>query len=376
MDGFRLVDGEENPARVVQGATQARAEWAAPAAPGHGSTPLMILQHVKSIVWLGTLAAGSTMAWSIQDFARHRAELATGVGREERLQVLNDVEAPPPPANRVVDYGLVTRVFHRMNWTGKPDPEVAAPGPGDEAPALAAARVVDLLDILMVQVDIGDSAGSLAVAAFTDPLLRAAVKEREDCILRLGTRLTDPHSDCRVTAITVEGVEFSFDDEERGKELIPPKAPPGKGPRIVVVGPDGAMRSRLGQRQAGPSGKSWCPSPPKENEYPLDPKTLVDMRDNYPSILSRDIATRVHRNPTTGRADGIEITMVRAGSLPASHGMVEGEVLKSINEHQVTSKSDAINYVKKEADHTDTWVAVFERRGRLITRTYHSPAGE
>ena len=61
-------------------------------------------------------------------------------------------------------------------------------------------------------------------------------------------------------------------------------------------------------------------------------------------------------------------------SIPAQAGLTEGEVLKSINGHKVTSVNDAIAYVKANANATDTWVAVFEKQGREFTRTYHSPS--
>ena len=79
------------------------------------------------------------------------------------------------------------------------------------------------------------------------------------------------------------------------------------------------------------------------------------------------------RDPQTGSVVGLRVTHVAPNSIPEAHGLVEGEVVKSINGHPVTSLNSAIAYVKKEAATTDRWIVVIERQGREYTRTYHSP---
>ena len=340
----------------------------------------MNIQRIKGIVWVGTLLAGAYLAWSVSEVLQNKQVLAEGVSKQARLDVLNDVEEPPPPENNLVAYTEVTRVFHAMNWTGKPDPVVVAPRPEDEVLKPVKTPISQLLAVLVVKVDTGDAAGSRAVVAFTDPALKAVAKDREDHVLRVGSKLAGKHSYASVSAITAEGVEFSFEEEGREKELVPTVAFPNGGPGIVMAGAGGAI---LPAKSAGiRTSQNPIPYRPKEtleiakNEWQLGYETMEGLNDDYSKILSQDVSTRPHRNPSTGRVDGIEITRVKAGSLPAAHGISEGEVLKSINGHEVTGRSDAINFVKKEADHTDTWVAVFEKRGRLITRTYHSPPPE
>ena len=61
------------------------------------------------------------------------------------------------------------------------------------------------------------------------------------------------------------------------------------------------------------------------------------------------------------------------GSLPASHGVTKGEIIKSINGHKVTSVNEAIAYVKQESDHTTVWVVEIEKGGITYFRTYETP---
>ena len=110
----------------------------------------------------------------------------------------------------------------------------------------------------------------------------------------------------------------------------------------------------------------------RKNEYQVGLDDIQELNDDYSRILSQDLRYRTHRG-SDGRVDGIQITNVKPGSLPARHGVTGGEIIKSINGHPVKSVNEAIAYVKQEAEKTDTWVVVFEKQGRTYTRTYHSP---
>ena len=81
----------------------------------------------------------------------------------------------------------------------------------------------------------------------------------------------------------------------------------------------------------------------------------------------------MHRDPRTGKFDGIEIQSVQAGGIAARHGAKEGDIIKSINGHPVTSSSEAITFVKNNQESTSTWIVVVENKGRERTVTYESP---
>jgi hypothetical protein len=341
----------------------------------------MNFQRIKAITWLGTLLVGAYLAWSVTEFLRHQDLLSAQVTPDEQLALLDNIEVPPPPSTSLVDYDFVSKTFHDMNWTGKAAPKPTEPRIAEGEIEAPTTPVSDLLSVLLIQVDTRDEKGSLGFVKYLDSALAGAVTSPDDRILRIESKLSGRYSHIRVSAITVEGIEFSFDgDEEREKELVPPVAFPSDAPEIVKVGSGGAIMP------AAPSGIEVNSNPPPfrpertfvmgTNQYLLGTEDLARMDEDYSRILSQDMRYSTHRDPVTGDVDGLEIDSVKKGSLPAQHGLTDGEVLKSVNGHRVTGVSDLMNFVREESAKTDTWVAVFEKRGREFTRTYKSPPPE
>jgi type II secretory pathway component PulC len=173
------------------------------------------------------------------------------------------------------------------------------------------------------------------------------------------------------------GFEQNEGEEARTAETVPPVAFEGSH-GVVLVGDGGVIQpTRPGGAQIGHlAAPRWKPNRTQQvsaNLFQLGTEDVAEFNESYAEILAKDIDYKQYRNPKTGQVDGIEITKVAKGSLPASHGVQEGEVLKSINGHKVTTVNEAIAYVKKNADTTSEWVAVFERNGREVVRTYKSP---
>jgi hypothetical protein len=240
-------------------------------------------------------------------------------------------------------------------------------------------RVETLLKVLAIKVDTTRPQESRAYVKFTD-LKLAAHGEKDDTILRPEKRLFAPYQDIRVAAITGEGVVFAFDDGRPNETVAtPPLASAGHSDlRVVPVGPEGVIKPQAnrGVMDAPADLPVWRPeeiTQIRRNEYQAGIKTVEELNRDYSTILSRDINCSSHKDPRTGALDGIKINRVAPNSIPAQAGLTEGEVLKSINGHKVTSVNDAIAYVKANANATDTWTAVFEKQGREFTRTYHSP---
>jgi hypothetical protein len=336
----------------------------------------MKIQRLKGLFWLGSLAVGGYLAYYVVDFLREKPALEQILTVEKQQAVLAPIKKPAEPEINVVDSKLISKYFREMDWTGKPPPEKpveAAPVP-KEAPKVA---VKDLLKVLAVKVDLVNSTQSLGWVKFTNQELALKETSREDRILRIEERLPAPHAGVRVQDITVEGIVFAFDDPEREPETLAPSDYPSERGRIIVVEPGGVIMPAVDPqiRQIA----DYQPYRPerttviKKNEYQIGTGTLQELDADYPRILSRDVRYRTHRDKKTGAVDGIEILGVEPDSLPAQHGLSDGEILKSINGHKVTSVNDAIAYVKSNAETTDTWVAVFEKQGREFTRTYHSP---
>lgn len=337
----------------------------------------MNIQRWKGIVWLGSLVVGGGLVYYVYDFLKHKAELSEEVSSEQLAAVLDSVKKPPAEKSEVVDYTSIQRVFHEFDWTGKPPPEVVErTGPAEEQKPLKVA-ISSLLTVLAIKVDTSKPEKSVAYVKFLDPKL-ALHTAKDDPILRPDERLFDPFADVRVEAITASGVVFAFDDAEREKETVPTSSVQRGDLGIVMVGPEGAILPQL-QKQidaASPALPPWRPeqlTQLRKNEWQIGTETLEVLDRDYSRILSRDISYSTYKNPRTGATEGLKINKIAPDSIPAQAGLTEGEILKSINGHKVTSVNDAIAYVKANANATDTWTALFEKQGREFTRTYKSP---
>lgn len=338
----------------------------------------MNIQRWKGIVWLGSLAVGGALVFYVFDFLKSKESLAQEVSDEQLSAVLDSVKKPPVEKSDVVEYSSIQRVFHEIDWTGKPKAVAPPPGPDQGPKATPKVAVSSLLKVLAIKVDTGKPDRSVAYVKFVDPKLMVHT-EKEDPILRPDERLFAPYEDVRVEAITPEGVVFAFDDAAREKETVPTLSAERGDLGIVMVGPGGAILPQLQSRieNAAPDTPTWRPeqlTQIRKNEWQVGTETLAELDRDYSRILSRDVSYSTYKNPRTGATDGIKITRVSPNSIPAQAGLTEGEVLKSINGHRVTSVNDAIAYVKANANDTDTWTAVFEKQGREFTRTYRSPA--
>jgi PDZ domain-containing protein len=339
----------------------------------------MNIQRWKGMVWLGSLAVGGFLVFYVYDFLRKKEALAEEIPDEVLVAVLDGVKKPEEHKSDVVDLDAMKRVFFTHDWTGKEKEKPVAPTPGGGPVVVPKVAVGTLLKVLAIKVDLSRPEKSVAYVKFVEPKLAVHV-EKEDVILRPDERLFAPFQDVRVKNITGKGVVFAFDDEARGEETVttsPYLAMRGEL-GIVMVGPEGAILPQV-QKQidsASPELAPWNPeqlTQVRKNEFQVGTETLKELDRDYSRILSRDIDYQTWKNPRTGASDGIKINRVVPGSIPDQAGLTEGEVLKSINGHKVTSVNDAIAFVKANANGTQEWVAVFEKQGREFTRTYRSP---
>src|SRR5262245_4326383 len=197
----------------------------------------MNVHRWKGLSWICSFALGGALAWTVYDFLMQKAALEQHVSKEEQEAVLQSVVAPPVPKEDVVDYNQGVRPsFINLNWTGKPPPppaEVAKPSqvqvPKDP--------IEKLLSVLVIQVDTTDPKGSLAYVRYIDANLIRNAKKAEDSILREGEKLAAPHDYASVGSITLEGVQFKFEDANRPAELVRPLEYASTRGSIVKVGP-------------------------------------------------------------------------------------------------------------------------------------------
>jgi len=340
----------------------------------------MNIQRWKGLIWLGSAAVGAFLAFYVSDFLRKKEGLAKEIPDQELTAVLDGVKRPPEQKTDVIDYTAIKHVFHEADWTGKERAKPVAQTDGEKPPPVVKKPVSELLKVLAIKVDLGKPERSVAYVKYVDTKLSASVQAgASEAILRPEQRLASPYQDIRVEAITGDGVVFAFDEAERPNETVEPPAYTSavRGDLgIVMVGPEGAIMPLLQRQIEDSPAAPWRPEELTQlhkNEWQVGTGTLEALDRDYSRILSRDIQYSTYKNPRTGATEGIKINYIAPNSIPAQAGLSEGEVLKSINGHKVTSVNDAIAFVKASANTTDTWTAVFEKQGREVTRTYHSP---
>jgi membrane-associated protease RseP (regulator of RpoE activity) len=194
-------------------------------------------------------------------------------------------------------------------------------------------------------------------------------------LMHEGDRLSPPHDKAKIESIGADGVTFVFDEPGREKETLVPAEFDVKAP-IVQVSPNGVILPALNSKIARGKPAAFNPAHTiaiGKDRYVLGREDMEYLNQNYPEVLGTQIRWERHQDPRTGRYDGIEIKDVAPGSLAAQHGAQEGDVIKSINGHAVTSVQEAITFAKNNAGKYTTWEIVVESHGQTKTITYQSP---
>jgi hypothetical protein len=334
----------------------------------------MNIGQIKSASWtvagLLTLGLGAYV-WS---FVSTLEDRRANPDPDQVRAHLSSVEPVAAKNDGGVKYDDVRRLFNDMNWTGAVKAPVVevAPTQVDLKPEVVPIR--ELVRVLWVQVDLGNPAGSSVFLKYK-PKAKVENKGLGGYVLHEGDTLASPHQGIELASITAEGVSFSFTDPERAPETLFPAEFDARA-QIVQVGPDGILQPTATGGIPRRVGAPFVPgktTPLGRDRYRLGTEDLQQASDNYLDILSNDVQLRQHRDPRTGRYDGIEITDVSPGSFAERHGATQGDVVKSINGHAVNSTNEAINFVKINKDKYSTWEVVIENKGKTRTVTYESP---
>jgi hypothetical protein len=347
----------------------------------------MNIGQVKILSWgsAGLLAGGLGLYvfLFITDLEQKRS-LPNGKDVEKVLEAVQPVKAK---ASDLVSYEDIRRLYlpscerckdnkscRHLNWTGKappPPPTAQEPTEPVKPPKVP---VAELIRIAMVQVDLAGPSQSFVFMKYRPKAGVQSAGAAGGFVLHEGDRLASPHDGIRVEKIAAEGVAFAFDEEGREGEIVTPSEFDLKT-MIVQVGPDGVVMPKVAGIPKGDFAP-WRPAQTKafgQNRYMLGTEDIAYANEHYAEIVANDVRTARHQDKRTGKYDGIEIKAVTPGSYVERHGGQEGDIIKSINGHPVTSVQEAINYAKMNANQFTTWEVVIERNGKLQTLYYQSP---
>jgi hypothetical protein len=365
----------------------ARLEREARDASLHAREPAMNIGQIKILSWLGAVLLTSFLAFYVWTFVRGLEQIRRPPDAEKIRAALEESEPVKAKAQDLVAYADVTRLFllnckdckgnpncHHMNWTGKVAPPPVVEGDPDKPKPVLVIPVKDLVRVLMVRVDMSDPKESIVFLKYTPKSGLKNTGTPPGYSLREGDKLSPPHDKIRVESIDAAGVTFAFDEAGREKEtLVPAEFELKSG--IAEVGPNGVVLPPLGSTIK--RGQTVTFNPPHtvaigKDKYILGREDMQYINENYAQVINQ-VRWERHQDPHTGKYDGIELKEVVPGSLAAQHGAQEGDVIKSINGHPVTSVQEAITFAKNNSGKYTTWEIVVDSHGQTKTITYHSP---
>ncbi len=350
----------------------------------------MNITQAKILSWLSAAVLAVGLSAYVVVFLRD-VQVKNVLPDPARVQAVLDESKPiETKVEDIVAYPVVRELFHpsceeckknkncrHLNWTGAvqapPPEETAAPVEKPVAPVVA---VKELVRILMVKVDMADPQASNVFLKYRPKSGVTNTGNPPGFLMRQGDPLAAPHGHIRIDSISTEGVLFAFESGDRESELLGPDEL-DVGAAIVQVGPDGVILPKA--RSAIPQGDAPVFNPERTtqlgaNHFVLGTNDMQFFNENYAEVLVRDVRTARHQDPKTGKYDGIEIKEVAVGSIAERHGAMEGDVIKSINGHPVTSVQEAITFAKNHANEYTVWKIVVENKGKSRTVTYETPS--
>jgi hypothetical protein len=305
------------------------------------------------------------------DFVSNFQERGRAPDQVAAKKVFDSVEAPKLKSDDLLSYEEAKRLIATLDWTGAPKAEPPPVVPVEQ-PKVQVVQVKRLVIILAVKQDLGDPKDSQVALRYRPDAAVANPAVAKFSLLKEGDRLAAPQNHVKIQSITSEKVTFAFDDEARAAESLSPNEFDAKS-TIVVVGPDGVIQK---PRVTIPTAREeYRPGKTAQlgtNRFRPGGDDVKEFGERYAEILGKEVQTRRHQDPRTGKYDGIEITSVQPGSIAARHGAQEGDVIKSINGHAVNSTQEAINFVKVNSNNYTTWEIVVENKGKTRTVTYES----
>lgn len=346
----------------------------------------MNIGQIKLFAWLATALLTAALAVYIATFIRGFGALSRPLDPKVIDAALRDTGPVESKSDDLVSYDDVRRLIlpscekckgnpncRHLNWTGKP-PAVEQQIDTTTGPVEPKyTPVKDLVRVLMVKVDLADPAGSTVYMKYK-PTAQVSVKSPTGGFqFKVGDHLHAPHTGVTISAINGEGVVFAFGGDRKDETLGPGEF--DAKTRIVVVGPGGEMMPQLTSLIAQGPTEVWTPERTvavSNGNYRIGTEDAKEFEANWDKILAHDVRPERHKDPRTGKYDGIELKSVAPGSIVARHGAKDGDVIKSINGTPVTSTQEAIKFVKTNKDQYSTWEVVVENKGRTRTMTFHS----
>lgn len=330
----------------------------------------MNIGQIKVWAWATAAVLTIGLSWYVYDFVRKLPDLERPPEGKAIRETLEGVSPLRVQSDKTLTYEVAKRVIGQVDWTGAPPPLVPVASVDTRPTEKPLIPVSKLVKIMSIACDVSDAPSSFAQVRY----LPDASVGIATAVLHVGDPLARERPEIVVSAIEPGLVRFKFTDEGRAEESLSCPEFDAKS-EIVVIGDDGEVMMPKTGLFIPRTAETFVPGNTikiARDRYRLGTEDVKRFGDDYATILGNEVQTAQHRDQKTGKYDGIEIKSVLPGSIAERHGAQEGDVVKSINGHPVTTTNEAISFVKTNKDKYTSWEVVIENRGKTRTVTYES----
>lgn len=333
--------------------------------------------QAKLFAWSSAGVLGAALSFYMVNFARNQDETRQTVTLQQMKKVLEGVkESAGTEETGPIAYDEIKRTWINLNWSGREKDKVTvAPeqAPAQEPSKMEVAKLLKVLAVSWVPSKPEESSCYVKYsqeARVSSPAVKSGVAMK-----RIGDKLDEPHGTVRIHQITADGVEFAFADAARAHETLTVQEY-DLMPHIVRVG-DG-QDPQMPEEREFPRAQTYGQHPQRTirigpNQIKVGTEDAQYISENYDRIFANELRIEPHRDPRTGKRDGIELVDVKPDSIAAAHGAKSGDVIKAINGHPVKSQQEAIQFVKTNANLYDKWEILIENMGQERTVTIYPP---
>ena len=326
---------------------------------------LRTLSHVTSFALLGGIGFG------LYDF-HVRGQHESHFNRARAEAILIGVQEPEPPVGRSLDYkNDILPAIVEFDWTGRVEAAsgttIHCGGPTPEPPIQ---HIEEILSVVFIMASSDAPSDCCCLVRLNDE----ASADVADLWLFIGDSLPVPHNGVSLQSVSPDSVTFSFADPDRQAESLALRSTLGTSQIGSIEGTRIAREtaSHVARGHGLHSKTTPLTTELRNGQYYVGTEDAENLSENYVELLARDLDSETHYD-RDGRRKGLKITRLAKGSLGATHGLQEGDIIKSINGHPVNSKQEAIAFAKENGDRYSIWQVEIENLGRTRLEIYHSP---
>jgi hypothetical protein len=330
------------------------------------------VRQLRVLVWAGTVALSGAALWNAWQMIRKIRAKAYDPRSSTYFEQVIGSAAGSIPASEVkpaawADYEqALVRCPINGYEAKKPEPVLEEPKP-EVLPEKPLSDVISVTAITCAP----DDNGRVAVK-YKDETAKPV--SRDEVVLKIGASLAYPYDgppyNSRLKAIRSDSAIFEWCGRE--VETHPPRA--DDEDRKVAKGASAATRKPFDSSLTSEERRKLEENKSQEKTIAYAPDSYVVGTKDYDAVSANPEdylkELRITEQRDANNRKEVAVGPLRPNSVfVRNYGVQTGDVLVSINGEPVTSKAQAIEYVKAHDD-LSKYVVVIRRKGREITKTY------